>query len=136
MGKLGVGGDGPWKSRPDMVAKWNREEGSRRQVVAAHLNQDYTVQRRQWDHLPGIDVLTVRFNRSGTGNPEQHPGWAVLQKIKNRLAPDGLERFGFEVFPPERLVVDNHPLYHVWVMPLGYDPGFGLHPDQTGHAPL
>jgi len=135
VAKLGTGGDGPWKTRPEYVAE-QVESGRMPHLVAAGFNHDYTVQRRQYAHLPGIDVLTVRPIDAADADQNVHPGWAVLQKIKNRWAPDGTERFGFEVFPPQQLVVDNFPLYHVWVMPLGYDPGFGLHPDQKGHAPL
>jgi hypothetical protein len=125
--KLGRGGEGPWEDRSEMFIKLARSEGNK-DVVAGHLNRDYAVQRRQYVSHPGIDLLTVM--RHDKAN--QHPGWAVLQSIKNKLAPDGTERFGMEVFPPARFVIDNSHLWHVWVMPLGWEPGFGFHSDQKG----
>jgi hypothetical protein len=65
-----------------------------------------------------------------------HPGWSALQSIKDQLAPRGHERFGLEVFPPTELIVDNAPLWHVWVMPVGWEPGFGLHDEQEGKVHL
>ena len=131
--RLGKGGEGPWEDRTAKFVKSARfSTGGKTAVVAGHLNQTFSVQRRQYREHPGIDVLTIgRHNGANV-----HPGWAVLQRIKDQLAPSGPERFGLEVYPPTALVVDNAPLWHVWVMPLGWEPGFGLHADQVGKVHL
>lgn len=125
--KLGTGADSPWEDctlSPVMVAQ--REANPT--IVAAHRNLTYVVHRRQYPELEGFDLLTVKRQ----DETDQHPGWKHLQSIKDRLAPDGTERFGIEVFPPRRFVVDNYDLWHVWVYPVGVELGFGFHPEQEG----
>ena len=53
------------------------------------------------------------------------PPWRDLQRIKNELV--GPERFAVQVQPPASRLVDDADMYHLWVMPDGYSPGFGLH---------
>lgn len=118
MTALGTGGSGPWEDRTQLVLKAHTNPC----CVAGHLNQDHSVQRFQYDDYPGIDVLTVRRH----DGEAIHPGWAALQKIKDRLAPDGTERWGFELFPPTIEVVDNHNLWHVWVMPRDWRPPIAM----------
>ncbi len=123
--KLGTGGEGPWENCWQAVERASARNPHR---VAAHRNRDFHVQRFAYPQtvgpIPaGVEVLTVgRQDES-----DNHPGWRVLQSIKNRLAPNGTERYGVEMFPPAQLVVDNAHLWHIWVMPLGWEPGFGLH---------
>lgn len=47
--------------------------------------------------------------------------WRHLQRIKNEVV--GPDCQGFEVFPPERYLVDNANQWHLWVFA---DPGFAL----------
>jgi hypothetical protein len=52
--------------------------------------------------------------------------WATLQQIKRELLPDGAERVGVEIYPPDDEVVDQQNWYHLWVLPLGTSLPFGL----------
>lgn len=136
MTRLGKGGDGPWENRTHLYERGNFDPEDKpflSRCVAGHLNAEHSVQRAQHPEHPGVDHLIVRRHDGA----HIHPGWRALQEIKDRLAPDGTERFGLEIFPPRRLVIDNHPLYHVWVMPLGWEPpgGLGLHSEQEGNVP-
>lgn len=123
-GALGLGGDGPWEDRVDLI----RAEHPNDAVVGGYLNAEHSVQLYQHPELPGIDHLIVRRH----DGQHRHPGWAALQAIKDAIAPNGPERFAVEVFPPTDLVIDNHPLWHLWVMQQGWEPGFGLHSAQAG----
>lgn len=58
----------------------------------------------------------------------QEPPWRDLQRIKNELF--GSERFAVQVCPPNSRLIDQADMYHLWVMPVGYEPGFGLHHDD------
>lgn len=127
---LGQGGSGPWEDRTYVVREQQRAGTAgpfTARVVAGHLNATYSVQRAQHPEHPGIDHLLVRRH---DGEPVR--SWPDLQRIKDRLAPDGQLRFAIEVYPPRLLVVDNCNLYHLWVMPKGWDPGFGIHDAQPG----
>lgn len=125
--KLGTGTESPWEDCT-AVALRQREQQEVPTIVAAHRNLTYIVHRRQYEQLPGYDLLTIKRQ----DETDQHPGWKHMQSIKDRFAPDGMERFGIEVFPPRLYVVDNHDLWHVWVYPLGVELGFGFHPEQEG----
>lgn len=57
------------------------------------------------------------------------PPWRDLQRIKNELF--GPERFAVQVCPPESRLIDQADMYHLWIMPEGHEPGFGLHPDDA-----
>jgi hypothetical protein len=43
-----------------------------------------------------------------------HPGWAELFKIKNELI--GPDAWAMEVHPPADRLVDDAPMYHLWVI--------------------
>jgi hypothetical protein len=125
--KLGKGARGPWEDCSAEFVKMARAKGNP-DVVGGYRNRTFVVQRRQYEAHPGIDLLTV--SRHDGGNV--HPGWSTLQAVKEALAPNGPNRFGLEIFPPARFVVDNRPMWHVWVMPIGWQPGFGFHSEQDG----
>lgn len=50
--------------------------------------------------------------------------WAEKQRIKDELV--GAERVAVEVFPARSRLVDSAPMYHLWVLPEGYELPFGL----------
>lgn len=50
--------------------------------------------------------------------------WRDMQRIKDELV--GPERLGVEVFPPRSAVMDQANMYHLWVLPEGFDLPFGL----------
>ena len=50
--------------------------------------------------------------------------WAEKQKIKDELF--GRERIAIEVFPPRSELVDGADMFHLWVMPAGFEMPFTL----------
>lgn len=50
--------------------------------------------------------------------------WAAKQKLKNAIV--GPQRLAIEVFPPESELVDQADVFHLWVLPDGYQLPFGL----------
>lgn len=94
-----VGGDG-WPS----------------QVDEAFSNDLYSVLKR--DAPFGVIHLAIRTHSNA------EPPWRDLQRIKNELY--GPERFAMQVCPAASRLVDAADLYHLWIMPEGFHPGFGL----------
>lgn len=111
--KLGDGAEGPWENREQLILERHRNPA----CVNGWLNKTYSVQHFQHPTHPGIDHLCVRRHDQGTEIP-----WTDMQRIKDRLAPEGKERWAIEVFPPSLAVVDNCNLRHIWVMPVGWRP--------------
>lgn len=60
----------------------------------------------------------------------REPPWRDMQRIKNEIM--GRDRFAVQVCPPADKLIDDADMYHLWVMPVGYAPGFGLH-DSDEH---
>lgn len=50
--------------------------------------------------------------------------WAEKQRIKNLIV--GPQRLAIEVFPPESELVDQADVFHLWVLPDGFQLPFGL----------
>jgi hypothetical protein len=115
--KLGVGAEGPWENRHELI----QERHGNPAAVGGWLNETYSVQLFQHPTHPGIDHLCIRRHDEGTEIP-----WTDLQRIKDRLATDGVERWGIEAFPPMTAVIDNCNLRHIWVMPVGWTPAVDL----------
>lgn len=116
--RLGRGTEGPWENRHALI----KAEHPNPAAVGGWLNSTYSVQHFQHPTHPGIDHLCVMRHDGGTDIP-----WPHMQRIKCRLAPEGVVRWGVEVFPPQLEVVDNCNLRHIWVMPLGWEPPVDLH---------
>jgi hypothetical protein len=115
--RLGVGAEGPWENRSAIV----RQAHPNPAAVGGWLNDTYAVQLFQHPLHPGIDHLCVKRHDQGTDIP-----WPDLQRIKDRLATDGTDRWAIEVFPPLVAVIDNCNLRHLWVMPVGWTPPVDL----------
>jgi hypothetical protein len=120
--KLGVGAEGPWENRHALI----RARHPNPAAVGGWLNETYSVQLFQHPTHPGIDHLCVRRHDEGT-----EISWPDLQRIKDRLAPDGRDRWAVEVFPPALAVVDNYNLRHIWVMPVEWTPPVDLREVQV-----
>lgn len=58
-------------------------------------------------------------NTGGTDIP-----WREKQRIKNELF--GHERVAVEMFPAQSQLVDEAPMYHLWILPPGTTLPFGL----------
>ena len=50
--------------------------------------------------------------------------WRDMQRIKNELV--GEHRAGVEVYPAQKDVVDDADIYHLWVLPQGFQLPFSL----------
>ena len=60
--------------------------------------------------------------------------WATKQRIKNELA--GRNRTAIEIFPAADRLVDEAGMYHLWILPEGYELPFGLHKDDKHGTPV
>ena len=65
------------------------------------------------------DTLHLSFHRHDRAAIRD---WRHIQAIKNEIA--GPERFAFEVFPPESMLLDSSNEYHLWVLPPGCEAAF------------
>jgi hypothetical protein len=134
---LGRGGRGPWfdaSGRALSAARAN-PGAFRSRVVAGYYNRSLIVQVAHHPEHPGVDHLVIRHVFEGQ---EVKLPWSDLQLVKDELVEVGAHRFAFEIFPPTALVVDECPLRHLWVMPLGWRPpgDIGIHPSQAGRVPV
>ena len=68
-----------------------------------------------------IDYLSIKRR-----DKKQCRNWSDFQEIKNQLCPDGDKRYAVEIYPPESRLVNTANQYHIWVLPLGFDIGFGF----------
>lgn len=91
-----------------------------RDMRRAYANDLYAVLVRPL--RSGVIHLAIRTATNA------EPPWRDLQRIKNELV--GLERFAVQVCPPDSRLIDQADMYHLFVMPEGHEPGFGLHPDD------
>jgi hypothetical protein len=71
------------------------------------------------DDGPLCDYLSIKEIEKGAGHD-----WRHFQMIKNDLC--GYERYAFEVYPPESILLDECNQYHVFVMPDGLALPFGF----------
>lgn len=91
-------------------------------LVAAHLNETYSVQR--FVHLTPVGFVDHLMVRRHDDQPIQ--SWKDLQKIKNELTDEGPKRIGVQVFPREDQLVDQANMYHIYVYPKGHQLPFNL----------
>ena len=52
--------------------------------------------------------------------------WALKQEIKDELF--GIRAAAIEVFPAKKHLIDVADVYHLWVLPKGFEIPFGIHP--------
>ena len=90
------------------------------QITQAASNDLYSVLVR---YMPcGSTHLAIRT----ISNLE--PPWRDMQRIKDELG--WKDRYAFQVCPPEDRIIDDADMYHLWIMPKAYLPGFALHPED------
>lgn len=101
--------------RPDPV-----QYPSLRNVEAVFKNNVYIVQliyhATEWGT---VERLMVRRNDAAPVR-----SWQELQRIKNELC--GEHRTAVEVFPAQGELVDSANIYHLWVLPDGFELPFGM----------
>jgi len=59
--------------------------------------------------------------------------WAVKQQIKDELF--GAKATAIEVFPSRKHLIDVCDIYHLWVLPDGFQLPFGIHPIRDPICP-
>jgi len=93
---------------------------SLRNVEAVWKNNVYIVQvvphKTEWGH---VMQLMIRRNDEAPVRD-----WLDLQRIKNEIL--GEQRTAVEVFPAQGELVDHANLYHLWVLPEGFELPFGM----------
>lgn len=95
-----------------------------------YINDTYEVQHQTakqvtdvWStQLKGkVDYLSIKRR-----DKKQCRNWSDFQEIKNMLCVNGEKRYAVEIYPPEDRLVNTANQYHIWVLPLGLDIGFGF----------
>ncbi len=112
----------PWSSFEARAVHGQRVEPPAG-VFAAFVNNRYSVQVSV-DATPwgAVHHLWIRRHDS-----EPVRSWTDVQRIKREVLHDGADRVGVEVYPREADVVDQANMYHLWVLPPGFEFPFGLH---------
>lgn len=116
---------GGWKDLP-VSDRWRAAFPACGEIQRFTIDRVFSVQvyenRTDWGI---VDHLLIRRH-------DQAPIrlWTDLQRIKNEVA--GTDRTAIEVFPAEPDLVDQANLYHLWVLPVGFDLPFGLHFGRLG----
>jgi hypothetical protein len=119
---------GPWERRdvrPEDLAGFEQAIGRRatdgvRAITHGFTNNRYGVWFSEVETPAGPAVhLWIR----------RHDGarlrdWADLQRIKDELV--GAERVAVEVVPARESLVDDANMYHLWVLPPGFELPFSL----------
>lgn len=91
-----------------------------KEIYKAMVNRLYSVQFSKEQSAWGeITHLWIRRH------DESDVSWANKMRIKEELCGD--RRFAVEVFPPRDNLVDQANMYHIYVLPTGFQLPFGLH---------
>ena len=90
-------------------------------LIKACLNNVYSVQF--FAHSTDWGVIEHLMVRRHDAKPVR--SWSGLQRVKSELA--GTERVEIEVYPAESQLVDQANIYHLYVLPQGFELPFGLH---------
>lgn len=81
----------------------------------------WQVSRRNLPWVGGGHLTHLAINRrDGSADHD----WRELQRIKTALA--GPHRWGSELYPDERELVDLANQFHLWVFPEGFVPSYGF----------
>lgn len=99
---------------PNISRKWEQRD----HVLALHPNRNIKHAFVSRDHSVQISfVYNNKYGRIAHLWVKRHNGkpttWKEMQQIKNELI--GEDKLGIEVFPPSEKVIDQAPMYHVWV---------------------
>ena len=116
---------GPWEPRapPDP-----RDWPELRSVAFCWVNDLYSVQVARKQCAWG-EVLHLMIRRHDGAQVHR---WSDLQRIKDELV--GAERVAVEVYPERSRLVDVAPMYHLWVLPVGFVLPFDLNPMPRAEA--
>jgi len=112
---------GPWEDRSHTL-----RYHPLREIYKAVVNRIYSVQfsKEQSDWGEIIHLWIRRHDN-------QDIPWRDKMKIKESLM--GVKRFAIEVFPPNDKLIDQADMYHIYVLPVGFELPFGLHLTQKSY---
>ncbi len=89
-------------------------------VTEAWKNNHYVVQASPRETAWG-EVVCLMIRRNDAAPIRS---WVEMQRIKNSLV--GPERVAVEVYPAESKLIDAANMYHLWVLPAGFQLPFSL----------
>lgn len=113
---------GPWRRQVFAPLSLDPSAGWSKHITEAAANDLYSVLIRR---LP-TEVINLAIRTIS----HREPPWRDLQRIKDELF--GPDSFAVQVYPTRDRLVDGADMYHLWIMPLGYEPGFGLDARDEG----
>jgi hypothetical protein len=111
---------GKWKRRVSPKESGAAGQGWFSELSKAWSDGKYAVMIRDVETEWGRVQHACIRNVSSTGIP-----WAEKQRIKNELF--GENAVAIEVFPKVSELVDEANMYHLWILPEGFELPFGLH---------
>lgn len=108
----------PESERPEIFARQRERVGD---LQSFWKNNIYSVQiyRRATKRGVALQLVVRRHDE------EEIQGWDDLQRVKNELA--GPDRVAVEIYPPQHELMDQAPLRHLFVLPVGEAAPFTLH---------
>ncbi len=110
---------GPWQDRTPLLKFHPQYRDVREPMLEAWCNQVLSVQESILQTKWGV-VIHLWIRRHD-GQPVT---WAEMQRVKDERK--GPERVGVQVFPAASELVDEAPMYHLWILPEGYKLPFSL----------
>lgn len=112
---------GRWEDRSHTLSihPLNRFPRDPRTIYRAVTNQVLSVQFSRVDTAWG-EVIHLWLRR----HDEQPMIWRDAQRVKNELV--GQDRVAVEVYPAQMDVVDEANMFHLWVLPAGFQLPFSL----------
>lgn len=114
---------GPWHvlDTPEGAGVGRGWAADVRRVYRNHL---YVVLSRPFIAASGETMLHLAIRTPSSAEPP----WRDLQRIKNELC--GETCHAVQVHPRQDRLIDEADMYHLWVHAAGYEPGYGLHPED------
>ena len=106
--------NGTWSAQMDRY--WESTDGY--SVCSRQLRTEWGV----------VEHVTIQKLGGLTNDGSRDIPWVVKQEIKDELFGDRLT--AIEVFPDKKSLVDVCDVYHLWVLPKGFQLPFGIHPTR------
>lgn len=95
---------------------------SKLNLLSAFWNNRYSVQVNQGVFIPEIGVCYRIMIRDNLARPIHN--WHDFQRIKNELFGEEFE--AIELYPKQSQLVDDANIYHLWILPQGYQSPFNF----------
>ena len=115
-----------FQSRPNAAAVFSVAQSQWGECLGAYVSPLYSVQVYERDTAWGTVLhLSIRRHDGKTDVP-----WSHKQRIKDQLV--GRHRTAIEVFPAAAELTDDANLYHLWVLPEGFELPFALETNRGG----